>query len=69
MWLLDFLKGICIGIANVIPGFSGGTMAVILKIYERIIGGFSDLFKHPLKTLKDLVFVLLFCLIIILQTV
>lgn len=60
MWLLlDFLKGVCIGIANVIPGFSGGTMAVILKIYERIIGGFSDFFKHPLKTLKDLVFVLL----------
>lgn len=59
MWLLDFLKGICIGIANVIPGFSGGTMAVILKIYERIIGGFNDFFKHPLKTLKDLVFVLL----------
>lgn len=59
MWLLDFLKGICIGIANVIPGFSGGTMAVILKIYERIIGGFNDFFKLPLKTLKDLVFVLL----------
>ena len=60
MWLLlDFLKGVCIGIANVIPGFSGGTMAVILKIYERIIVGFSDFFKHPLKTLKDLVFVLL----------
>lgn len=57
--LLDFLKGVCIGIANVIPGFSGGTMAVILKIYERIIGGFSDFFKHPLKVLKDLLFVIL----------
>lgn len=52
--LLDFLKGICIGIANVIPGFSGGTMAVILKVYERVIGGFSELFKHPLKVIKDL---------------
>lgn len=57
--LLDFLKGICIGIANVIPGFSGGTMAVILKVYERIIGGFSDVFKHPLKVIKDLWILLL----------
>ena len=52
--ILDFLKGICIGIANIIPGFSGGTMAVILNIYERFINGLSNLFSHPLKTLKDI---------------
>lgn len=52
--IFDFLKGICIGVANVIPGFSGGTMAVILNIYERVINGFSNFFKSPIKTLKDL---------------
>lgn len=52
--IIDFLKGICIGVANVIPGFSGGTMAVILNIYERVINGFSNFFKAPIKTLKDL---------------
>ncbi len=52
--VLDFFKGVAIGVANVIPGFSGGTMAVILKIYERVIGGFSDITKHPLKVIKDL---------------
>lgn len=52
--IIDFLKGVCIGVANVIPGFSGGTMAVILNIYERVINGFSNFFKSPIKTLKDL---------------
>lgn len=57
--VLDFFKGIAIGIANVIPGFSGGTMAVILKIYERLIGGFSQIAKKPLQVIKDLWAVLL----------
>ena len=39
----DFLKGAVIGIANIIPGLSGGTMALIMGIYERLtdaIGNF-----------------------------
>ena len=51
--ILDILKGVAIGIANVIPGFSGGTMAVILKVYERLIGAVSEFLHHPLKVLKD----------------
>lgn len=31
------LKGFCMGAANVIPGISGGTIAFILGIYERLI--------------------------------
>ncbi len=31
------LKGACIGVANVIPGVSGGTMALVLGLYERLI--------------------------------
>ena len=57
--ILDFLKGIAIGIANVIPGFSGGTMAVILKVYERVINAFSELVKHPVKVIKDIWSILL----------
>jgi len=52
--ILDFFKGIAIGIANIIPGFSGGTMAVILRVYERIIGTFSEIAKHPIKVIKDI---------------
>ena len=36
-YIMDLIKGIFIGIANIIPGVSGGTMAVILKIYDRLI--------------------------------
>ena len=36
-YLTLVLKGCCIGVANIIPGVSGGTMAVMLGIYERLI--------------------------------
>lgn len=39
-----FLYGVIIGIANVIPGVSGGTMAVILNVYDKILYAFS--LKH-----------------------
>jgi putative membrane protein len=32
-----FLSGIAMGIANVIPGVSGGTILVILRVYEKLI--------------------------------
>lgn len=33
------VKGFVIGIANIIPGVSGGTMALMLGIYERLLAG------------------------------
>ncbi len=35
--IINFFKGIIIGIANVIPGVSGGTMAVSMGIYEKLV--------------------------------
>ncbi len=32
-----FLKGVCMGIADIIPGVSGGTLALILGIYEELV--------------------------------
>lgn len=57
--VVEFLKGICIGIANVIPGFSGGTMAVILNIYEKLINGIGNLFQKPITVIKDIWAILL----------
>lgn len=37
------MKGACMGLADAIPGVSGGTMALILGIYERFIGAISAL--------------------------
>jgi len=43
-FLLDFAKGGAIGIANIIPGVSGGTIAVIVGIYDKLIESISNLF-------------------------
>lgn len=40
------LKGFIMGVANVIPGVSGGTLAIILGIYEQFIGAISHFFKN-----------------------
>lgn len=46
-------SGICIGVANAIPGVSGGTMAIILNIYDKIL--FAISFKNLKKHLSFLV--------------
>jgi putative membrane protein len=35
--ILLFLKGVCMGSADIIPGVSGGTMALILGIYKKLV--------------------------------
>lgn len=40
--LLNGLRGILIGVAEVIPGVSGGTVALIVGIYETLIGAIAD---------------------------
>jgi uncharacterized membrane protein len=49
--ILIALKGVCMGLADVIPGVSGGTMALILGIYDRLIAAFSILGPHLLRQL------------------
>lgn len=44
-YLIDFLKGIIIGVSNIIPGVSGGTMAVVMGIYDKIIYSVNNFFK------------------------
>lgn len=45
--IINVLKGVVIGIANAIPGVSGGTMMVIMKVFDRILGAVS------IKKLKE----------------
>jgi len=49
--LVLILKGFVIGIANIIPGVSGGTLALILGIYERFITALSNFSFHSFKTI------------------
>jgi putative membrane protein len=43
--LNQLLRGVIIGIANVIPGVSGGTMMVSMGIYDTLIGCITHLFS------------------------
>ncbi len=53
-FLIDLLKGVVVGVANIIPGVSGGTMMVSMGIYEKIIGAINNLFKHFKKSILTL---------------
>ena len=53
-FLFDLLKGVVIGIANIIPGVSGGTLAVTMGIYDKMINAVNTLFKKFIKSLKVL---------------
>ena len=50
--LILILKGMIIGVANIIPGVSGGTLALTLGIYEKILSILSDIKKNIKKNLK-----------------
>ena len=45
-WLKTLLSGMAIGFGSAVPGVSGGTIAVIFGVYEKIIWAISNIFKH-----------------------
>ncbi|MDD6136029.1 MAG: DUF368 domain-containing protein [Lachnospiraceae bacterium] len=53
-FIVDLIKGVFVGIANVIPGVSGGTMAVSFGIYDKLLSAISNLFKDFKNSIKIL---------------
>ena len=51
--IINFLKGMIIGIANIIPGLSGGTMAILVGVYEKLISTIGNFFKKFKETFKE----------------
>ena len=49
--IILILKGIAIGIANIIPGVSGGTIALITRVYTPLL---SCIKKINIKSVKML---------------
>ena len=41
----NFLCGIAVGVANIIPGVSGGTIIVLLGLFDELMKAISDIFK------------------------
>ena len=52
------IKGICVGGTMLVPGCSGGSMAMILGIYDRLVSSVSSFMKHKKESLC---FLALFC--------
>ncbi len=52
--IIEIIKGMIIGVANVVPGLSGGTIAVSMGIYEKLIHTINNIFKTPLKCIKEI---------------
>ena len=53
-WILYIIFGVIIGVANIIPGVSGGTMAVVLNIYDKLIDSVSNFRKDFKKSIMFL---------------
>ena len=53
--LITILKGMWIGGTMTVPGVSGGSMAMILGVYDRLISSVSSFFKNPGKSMSFLV--------------
>ena len=51
-WLSVYLKGACMGAADTVPGVSGGTIAVVLGIYERLIAALTALDPRAVRHLR-----------------
>jgi putative membrane protein len=52
--LLIMIKGICIGGTMLIPGVSGGTMAMVLGIYDKLVSSIASFMKHKKKNVSFL---------------
>ncbi len=53
----NFLAGAFIGIANIIPGVSGGTIIIMLGMFDKLMYAISDVFKkNATNRKKNLIF-------------
>lgn len=53
-WVVIYLKGLCMGAADTVPGVSGGTIALILGVYERLITALTSITIGPIRHLPRL---------------
>ncbi len=44
--VINLLKGVAIGSSMLVPGVSGGTMAIVLGVYDKIVHAVSSFLKN-----------------------
>lgn len=52
MYVLQFIRGFCMALADSVPGVSGGTIAFLLGFYDQFINSIDDLLRGTLKQKK-----------------
>lgn len=62
------VKGFLLGVANVIPGVSGGTIAIIFGIYDKLLESISGMLKHFKKSCAYLLPIVIGAVLAILST-
>lgn len=53
-YISELLKGVIIGVANILPGISGGMLAITMGVYDTILHAVTQLFKEPVKSIRTL---------------
>lgn len=53
-YISELLKGLVIGVANILPGISGGMLAITMGVYDKIIHAVNRLFKEPKESIAVL---------------
>lgn len=52
--MVNFIKGVFVGIFNIIPGLSGSALLIILNLYEKCIEAISNIIKKPKQNISFL---------------
>ena len=64
-----FLSGMAIGAGSAVPGVSGGTIAVIFGVYQKIVWAVSNIFKHFKEAFRVLLPTLLGVVLALIPTI
>lgn len=59
MYVIQFIRGFCMALADSVPGVSGGTVAFLLGFYDQFIGSIDDLLSGNMEKKKKALFFLI----------
>lgn len=59
MYIMQFIRGFCMALADSVPGVSGGTIAFLLGFYDQFISSIDDLMTGNMEKKKNALFFLI----------
>lgn len=58
-YIIQFIRGFCMALADSVPGVSGGTIAFLLGFYDKFINSLNSLMEKDKKKRKEAILFLL----------